>query len=127
MPARDPFDDIEAFYEPYRKAVYTCDMAAIDTMFEYPYMISDADGIREIPNSDLYRQACAYFKSIGAAGSNFDSFRKLRMGRDGAMVMLRYTRVHTDGSVLKKGRATYFLRHRPDGWKFVGIIDEFGD
>jgi ketosteroid isomerase-like protein len=127
MPTPDPFDEIEAFYEPYRKAVYTSDIAALDNMFEYPYLHSDATGSREVPNIEVFRATCESLRTSGAAGSNFDTFRKLRMGKDGAVVMLKYTRMHKDGSVMRTGRATYFLHHRPDGWKFVGIFDEFGD
>ena len=126
MSGGDPFDDVEAFYGPYREAFHSGDMAAVDALFEYPYLLSNADGVREVDNSDFYRGLFDNLKSGGWTGSRFDSFRKLRMGKDGAIVMVEYSRLRADGSVMNGGRAAYVLRHRPDGWKLVGILDGFG-
>jgi ketosteroid isomerase-like protein len=122
----DPFDDVEAFYGPYRKAFHSGDMAAIEALFEYPYVLSNPEGVREIHDSSFYKALFDKLKGGGWIGSRFDRFRKLRMGKDGAIVMVDYSRLREDGSVMNSGSAAYVLRHRPDGWKLVGILDGFG-
>jgi hypothetical protein len=126
MPERDPFDEIEAFYETYLDTFSAGDLPALDPMFEYPYLLSDAEGVREIPDSGLYRSIIDSFQGTGYARSRFDSFRKLRMGHDRAMVFVDYTRVRQDGSIMKTAKGAYILRHRPDGWKIVAMFDNFG-
>jgi ketosteroid isomerase-like protein len=125
MTDHDPFDDIEAFFGPYSAAFRSGDMAAIDALFEYPYLLSNADGTREVANSDFYQSLHDKLKGKGWVGSRFDSFRKFRSGQDGAIVVVDYSRLRPDGSVLNGGRAAYVMRHRADGWKLIGILDDF--
>ena len=124
--ARDPFDEVDDFFRPYRDAFQSADMAAIDALFEYPYVISNADGIREVKDSAVYKSQRAKIETNDWLDTRFDRFRKFRMGKGGALVLVDYARVKADGSVFHTGSFAYMLRHGPDGWKMVGILDEFG-
>ena len=51
----------------------------------------------QVVNSDFYRSIFDGFKGSGYAKSRSDSFRKFRMGQDGAMVIVDYVRLRADG------------------------------
>ncbi len=125
MAEHDPFDDIDAFYQAYGKAFTAADVAAIDAMFEYPYLLTNAEGSRQVDDMGFYRSLLEHLKTVGFAGSRISNFQKVRMGRDGAIIIVDYMRLRADGSELNGNRAAYLLRHRADGWKLVGIIDGY--
>ena len=126
----DPFDTIEAFYERYGEAFNTGDLVAIEAMFDYPWLLSSAAGVRQIEAdadpSAFYATLLASLRQRGWARSTVESFAKFRMGVDGALIAVDFARLRDDGSVLETGRAGYFLRDRPDGWKIAAIVDGLG-
>ena len=126
MAQHDPFDDLDAFYAAYGKAFTAADIAAIDAMFEYPYLLTNAEGSRQVEDVEFYRALLDHLKTVGFAGSRVSNYRKIRMGRDGAIIIVDYMRLRADGSELNGNTAAYLLRHRPDGWKLVGIVDGYG-
>ena len=126
MAQHDPFDEIEDFYKAYGRAFNAADLPAIDAMFEYPYLLTNAEGSRQVENSDFYRSLLESLKKAGWAGSRVENFQKIRMGKDGAIIIVDYMRLRADGSELNGNRAAYLLRHRADGWKLVGIVDGYG-
>jgi hypothetical protein len=126
MPDRDPFDALEDFFGPYREAFHSGDMAAMNALFEFPYVLSNADGLREVKDSSVHKSQRDKLKGKEWIGTRFDRFRKFRMGKSGAMVLVDYSRLNPDGSVWTSGSAGYLLRHGEGGWKLVGILDEFG-
>ena len=122
----DPFDQIEAFYEAYGRAFTACDLDAIDALFEYPYLLTNSSGSVEMPDRGFYAELLGKLKSAGWIGSRVGSFKKVRMGRDGAAIIVDYRRIGQDGETLGADTAAYFLHHRPDGWKLIGICDGYG-
>jgi len=109
----DPFDELEAFYKAYRTAFDAADVEAVDKMFEYPYLLTNAQGSRQVENSDYYRSLLEQLKRAGWAGSRIANWQKIRMGKDGAIIIVDYMRLRADGSELNGNRAAYLLRHRP--------------
>jgi hypothetical protein len=119
----DPFDAVEAFFDLYLKAFYSGDAAAIDAVFEYPCVLGAGGAVSEIRDSMFYLDVLERFKAMGCVASRYESFRKFRSGQDGAMVLADYARLRADGSVINTSRGAYLLRHRPEGWKLVGMLD----
>ena len=126
MSAHDPFDDLDGFYEAYGKAFTAADVATIDVMFEYPYLLTNAEGSKQVENVEFYRSLLEHLKQVGFAGSRVSNYKKIRMGKDGAIIIVDYMRLRADGSELNGNTAAYLLRHRADGWKLVGIVDGYG-
>ena len=126
MTGQDPFDELDAFYEAYGKAFTGADVAAIDAMFEYPYLLTNAEGSKQVEDVGFYRSLLDHLREVGFAGSRVSNYQKIRMGKDGAIIIVDYMRLRADGSELNGNTAAYLLRHRPDGWKLVGIVDGFG-
>jgi hypothetical protein len=126
MATRDPFDEIEGFFGSYIEAFYSGDPASLDALFEYPCVFSTPESVGTLENSDVYREVSESFRRSGIVTTRYDSLRKIRMGQDGAMVLAEYSRLRADGSVVSRGSGAYVLRHRPDGWKLIAMLDGFG-
>jgi hypothetical protein len=128
--SQSPFDELEQFYRDYNAAFNAADLATVESRFTFPWLVISAGGIRQVEDgpdrSDHYRSVIDALKAKGWSGSRIDRYEQFRIGEDGALVAVHYSRLRGDGSVIDGGRAGYMLRHGSDGWKFTAILDGFG-
>lgn len=132
MPQDELSDELDAFFAAYSDAFAARDLAAIDALFEYPFVVLNADGAREVEDLEFYRDLLDQFQGSEWATTRVEKVQKMRMGKDGAILRIEYTRLRADGSKLTgsnlpfENGSAYLLRRRDDGWKIVGLVDRHG-
>ena len=122
-------DEIDHFYNAYGRAFATCDLEALEALCEYPILVADAEGGRQITAPSFFRSLFERFRDSTWATTRVDRISKLAMGGDGAVLIIEFARLREDGTELGAAElpfhrgCSYFLRRRDDGWKLVGLTE----
>ncbi|MFC3173937.1 hypothetical protein ACFOD9_06710 [Novosphingobium bradum] len=132
MPATELQDDIDRFYSDYGRAFTARDLAALGALCEFPLLLADSAGIRQIEDAGFFSGLFERFARSTWATTRIDGTSKFAMGEDGAMLTIAFTRLREDGSELAPEEipfprgCSYFLRRRGNGWKLVGLAEPIG-
>lgn len=121
--------EIDQFYKRYGEAFAARDLAGVAALCEFPMMLADGDGYRQIEDESFFQSLFDRFDASSWAETRTQGVTTLDLGQDGAVLVMRFTRIRADGTELAADElpfareCCYFLRRRADGLKLVGLAD----
>ena len=123
--------EVEAFYRSYIKAWNRRDPGEIAYCYDRPHVGLSGEHALSLVSTDAEQerwclQALAIYAECGWEQIGIDGLQVWPFSTSLAQLTSDISRYGKDGSVLQRGRYSYMLRRRQDGWKVMAFatVDE---